>query len=208
MKKEFYYWPRFDFFIGKTFSFLSPMAWTWVSFVLAVVAFALTATQYIYWGFTIFLISTLLDAVDGRVARYVDNATYLGAFADGVIDRFVDALVIMCYFYFKLPTWGLNINLLLFLLLFATLLPPFIVAYANHRRAVPDPTETVIWRFAFRVEYLVLLLAGNFFYPIEPIVTLVFLYLSFILNWATVIQAMILAFVKSKNYDQRIPSKK
>ncbi len=206
MKKEFYYTPRFDFYIGKIFSFLSPMIWTWISLIFGIVAFFLIISKCIFWGFTIFLISTLLDAVDGRVARYVDKATYLGAFADGVVDRFVDALIIMSYFYLELPSWGLNINLLLFLLLFATLMPPFIVAYANHRRAVPDPTETVIWRFAFRIEYLVLFLTALFFYPIEPVVTLVFIYLSFVLNWATVIQAMILAFIKAKNYDQRIPS--
>ena len=92
---------------------------------------------------------------------------------------------------------------MLFLLLFATLLPPFIVAYANHRLAVPDPTERVIWRFAFRIEYVILFLAALFFHPISPTTSLVLIYLSVILNWATVIQAMILTYIKAKNYEQK-----
>jgi archaetidylinositol phosphate synthase len=206
LKKEFFNWPRFQLFIGKNFSFLSPMAWTWVSFILAVAAFFVITIQYVYLGFTLFLLSTLIDAVDGRVARYQKSATYIGAFADGVIDRFVDALIIMSFYYFELPVWGLDINVLLFLLMFATIIPPFIVAYANHRHAVPDPSEKVIWRFAFRVEYLVLLIAAIFFYPMSPTVTLILIYITFVLNWATVIQSLILTFIKAKNYDQRNPS--
>ena len=182
------------------------MTWTWISLILAIAGFFVITFQYVYWGFTLFLLSTLVDAIDGRVARYQKNATYIGAFADGVIDRFVDALIIMSYFYFELPSWGLDINILLFLLLFATLIPPFIVAYANHRHAVPDPTEKVIWRFAFRIEYLVLFIAAIFFYPISPTVTLILIYVSFVLNWATVIQSLILTFIKAKNYDQKNPS--
>ena len=206
MKKEFFNWPGLQLFIGKNFSFLSPMTWTWISFLFAIAAFFMITLQYIYCGFALFLTSTLLDAVDGRVARYQNNATYIGAFADGVIDRFVDALIIMSFFYFELPTWGLDIDVLLFLLLFATLIPPFIVAYANHRQAVPDPTEKVIWRFAFRIEYLVLFIAAIFFYPISPTVTLILIYVSFVLNWATVFQSLILTFIKAKNYDQKNPS--
>ncbi|MBC8183449.1 CDP-alcohol phosphatidyltransferase family protein [candidate division KSB1 bacterium] len=206
MKKEFFNWPRLQLFVGKNFSFLSPMTWTWISLILAIAGFFVITFQYVYWGFTLFLLSTLVDAIDGRVARYQKNATYIGAFADGVIDRFVDALIIMSYFYFELPSWGLDINILLFLLLFATLIPPFIVAYANHRHAVPDPTEKVIWRFAFRIEYLVLFIAAIFFYPISPTVTLILIYVSFVLNWATVIQSLILTFIKAKNYDQKNPS--
>lgn len=208
MKKEFFNWPGLQSFIGKHFGFFSPMTWTWISLIVAVVAFFMITIQYVYWCFTLFLVSTLMDAIDGRLARFQKKATYIGAFTDGIIDRFVDALIIMSFFYLEFPKWGLNFNILLFLLLFATLLPPFIVAYANHRHAVPDPTEKVIWRFAFRIEYLVLFLSAIFFHPISPTAALILIYISFVLNWATVIQSLILTFIKAKNYDQHNPSDK
>ncbi len=194
---------RWGLFIGKNFSFLSPMTWTWLSLVFAVIGFFMIVFNNIYWGFAFFLISTLMDEIDGKVARCQNEVTYLGGFTDGVIDRFVDFLLIMSFFFLDLPKWGLDINLMLFTLLFATLLPPFIVAYANHRQAVPDATEKVIWRFAFRVEYIVLFLAAIFFYPISAALTLILIYISVVLNWATVIQSMILTFIKAKNYNQK-----
>jgi len=202
MIKEFFRMKHWGLFLGKHFSFLSPMTWTWLSLFIAVVAFIFVALKQIYLGFATFLISTLLDEIDGKVARYSNRATYIGGFTDGVVDRFVDFLLIFSFFFLEFPTWGFDINILLFVLLFVTLLPPFIVAYANHRQAVPDPTEKVIWRFAFRLEYLVLFMAVLFFYPISTTTALIFVYLSLILNGATVIQSMILTFIKAKNYNQ------
>ena len=85
---------RWGLFIGKHFSFLSPMTWTWLSLIIAVVAFIFIVLKQIYLGFFIFLISSLLDEVDGKVARYSKRATYIGGFTDGVVDRFVDFLLI------------------------------------------------------------------------------------------------------------------
>src|SRR6056297_1371953 len=84
-----------------------------------------------------------------KVARHSGRTTPLGAFWDGTVDRFVDALVIAVFFFVPFDQPRRQIDVLLFVLLFATLLPPFVVAYANHRGAVPDPTETVIHRWAF-----------------------------------------------------------
>ncbi|MBN1350467.1 CDP-alcohol phosphatidyltransferase family protein [candidate division KSB1 bacterium] len=203
MIKEFFEMKRWGLFVGTACSFFSPMTWTWLSLVAAIAAFILVALGFVYWGFAGFLISALMDEIDGKVARVTYRATYLGGFTDGTIDRFVDFLMILCFFFLELPEWGMDIKLMLFILLFATLLPPFIVAYANHRRAVPDPTEKVIWRFAFRIEYVVLFLAALFFQPIQSDISLVLLYIALVLNWATVIQSMILTFIKAKNYDQR-----
>lgn len=202
MIKEFTQMNRWGLFIGRHCSFLSPMTWTWLSLITAVFAFLSIVFQQNYLGFALFLISTLMDEIDGKVARVSNRATYIGGFTDGVVDRFVDFLMLWSLFFLDFPSWGLNINMLLFVLLFATLLPPFIVAYANHRQAVPDPTEKVIWRFAFRVEYVVIFLAVLFFQPINSNVALILLYFAVILNWSTVVQSFILTFIKAKNYNQ------
>lgn len=202
MIKEFVKMNRWGLFVGKNFSFLSPMTWTWLSLVTAIFAFLSVLTKNIYLGFVLFLFSNLMDEIDGKVARFSNRATYIGGFSDGVIDRFVDFLLIFCFFFVEFPDWAGDIKTILFVLLFATLLPPFIVAYANHRQAVPDPTEKVIWRFAFRVEYIILLLAALFFQPLSKHFALILILMTVVLNVATVLQAIILTFIKAKNYDQ------
>jgi phosphatidylglycerophosphate synthase len=202
MIKEFIQMKNWGKFVGKNCNFLSPMTWTWLSLIWAVFAFIAIVLKQVYLGFALFIVSCLMDEIDGKVARYSNRATYIGGFADGVVDRFVDFLLILSFFFLDFPSWGLDINILLFILLFATLLPPFIVAYANHRLAVPDPTEKVIWRFAFRIEYVIPFFAVILFQPTNPNVALILLYITVVLNWATVVQSLILTFIKAKNYNQ------
>lgn len=200
MQKEFFDRPWIRESIGKTFRFLPPNVWTTLSLVLAFVAFTAIVYDHFWLGVIIFTISAFCDFIDGKVARYKGIASTFGAWWDGVVDRFVDALVIACFFFFEFPCSQRQLDLMLFLLLFMTLLPPFIVAYANHRGAVPDPTEREIWRFAFRFEYIVLLGVSAVLQPVSINVSYYFLWATIVLMVATVIQSMILVFIKSKKY--------
>ena len=200
MQKEFFDRPWLNNFIGKTFRFFKPNTWTTLSIVLAGLGFAAIALGYLWCGIVLFMISAFCDFFDGRVARYTGTSSTLGAFWDGVADRFVDALLIACFFFFDFPCSQRFLDILLFVLLFATLLPPFIVAYANHRGAVPDPTERVVWRFAFRFEYIVLLGISAVLQPVSQVVSYYFLWAALILMIATVIQSIILVFIRAKDY--------
>ncbi len=187
--------------IGRTFKFLSPNTWTTVSLFVGVIAFVLVAVGHLYWGILFFVFSGMCDFIDGRVARYTGTASKFGAFWDGTVDRFVDALIIAGFFFLEFPVPELTHHMLLFALLFCILLPPFIVAYANHRGAVPDPTEKVIWRFAFRAEPILLLGISAALNPVAQMASFVFFLLSLFLMSATVVQSLILTFVRSKNYE-------
>ncbi|MBN1540927.1 CDP-alcohol phosphatidyltransferase family protein [candidate division KSB1 bacterium] len=200
MIKEFIETPRLEKWVGRTFSFLSPNTWTTVSLVIAVLAFALVISGRIFVGVSLFIFSTLCDLIDGKVARFSNRSSTLGAFWDGTVDRFVDSLLIACFFFLPLERDPMLIGLLLFLLLFTTLLPPFIVAYANHRGAVPDPTEKVIWRIAYRVEYLVPYIAAISVYPINPAFSYYLLWFNLIMMGTTVLQSIYMVFIKAKNY--------
>lgn len=187
--------------IGKTFKFLSPNTWTTVSLLVAFLAFFLVVLDHLYWGILFFIISGMCDFIDGRVARYTGTSSKFGAFWDGTVDRFVDALMIAGFFFLDFPVSDLTMHMLLFLLLFCILLPPFIVAYANHRGAVPDPSEKVIWRFAFRAEPILLLGISAALNPISQKVSFIFFLLPLILMGATVIQSLILTFIRAKDYE-------
>jgi phosphatidylglycerophosphate synthase len=203
MIKEFIDMPRLERWVGQTFRFLSPNTWTTVSLLVSAVAFVVVWIGHSGWGAALFGLGSLLDVVDGKVARLTGRSTKLGAFWDGTVDRFVDMLMILCLFKLPMPDPLLPQEILLFLLLFTTVLPPFIVAYANHRGAVPDPTEKVIWRFAFRIEYVILFVGAILLHGRSPLWSLYFVYASLVLMIATVIQSIILVFIKSKNYPQQ-----
>ena len=200
MIKEFIDMPGLERFVGKHFNFLSPNSWTTVSLLLAVAAFAAVIYAHLGLAVALFIISTLCDLIDGKVARYNNSASKLGAFWDGTVDRFVDALLIGCFFFVDLPISQRALGALLYVLLFTTLLPPFIVAYANHRGAVPDPTEKVIWRFAFRIEYVVFYVAALALNPVTPLISYYLLWAGLILMSATVVQSIWLVFAKAKLY--------
>ena len=192
--------PKVEKFIGKKCRFLSPNTWTTISLLLAILAFIVIIRSYIFWGIVLFTLSTICDFIDGKVARHTNRASAFGAFWDGTVDRFVDSLIIAIFFFLELPVSQSFLAVFLYLILFTTLLPPFIVAYANHRGAVPDPTEKVIWRFAHRVEYLVFYVGALIIHPFSPQLSYYLLWCGLILMSATTIQSIYLVFVKSKLY--------
>jgi archaetidylinositol phosphate synthase len=203
MFKEFFHFKRYEALVGKTFNFLSPMTWTYIGFFLPLFGFLGVAFGKLWIGLALFLLGGIIDEIDGKVARYSNRTTYLGGFTDGVADRFTDFFFILSFFFLPFPSWVIPIPMVLFLLLFVTLMPPFIVAYADHRKAVPDPTEKVIWRLSFRVEYYFLFVFVLIFHPISVKISFGLLIASLLLNAATVVQSIILAFIKSKNYPQK-----
>jgi archaetidylinositol phosphate synthase len=201
MIKEFIEMPRLEKAVGLTFRFLSPNTWTTLSLLLAIFATIVVFSQQRVWGGILFVVASLCDFIDGKVARINHKATHLGAFWDGIVDRFVDALLIFCFFDLTFPT-PFPIEKLLFWLLFVTLMPPFIVAYANHRLAIPDPTEKVIWRIAFRIEYFILFILVLLLNDFSPLWSYYALLASFVLMLVTLIQSIILVFIKARNFSQ------
>ncbi len=200
MQKDFFDKPWLRDSFGRVFSFLSPNAWTTLSLLFSVSGFTLVALGYLIPGLAGFILGSLCDFIDGKVARFTGKVSRIGAWWDGVADRFTDALFIGAFFFFDFPCSERQLALMLFALLFSTLMPPFIVAYANHRGAVPDPTERVIWRFAFRFEYLVILGISSLFQLVNTAWSLGFLWAALVLMAATVLQSLILVFIKAKNY--------
>jgi len=203
MIKEFFNLRRYEEIMGKSFSFFSPMTWTYIGFFPPALGFVSVALGQIWIGVILFLLGGVLDEIDGKVARWSGRTSYFGGFADGVVDRFADFFFILSFFFLDFPGGMLDIPVILFVLLFVTLMPPFIVAYANHRKTVPDPTEKVIWRFSFRIEYYFLFIFVLIFSRINIWISFYLMLFSLLLNGATVIQALVLVFIKSKNYPQQ-----
>lgn len=160
IKEKSQTWAKISKLLGVVFSHLpfSPNCYTWITLPIAAIAMLLIIAQWVALGVTLFIVSGILDLVDGALARHLQQASGRGAFLDGSLDRFIDFMLIFSYFWLPINTPWMPIGQWICLTVFFAIMPSFLVAYANHREAVKDPHETVIWRILNRGEMYVLML--------------------------------------------------
>lgn len=133
--------------IGLVFSRfgISPNTWTVMSLIPAVLGFiTLVVFQNLPVSLFFFILSGGIDAIDGAVARVTRSISALGAFLDGVIDRYVEILLytgLLFYLFHHGDVLGIPNPFLICLLIFGALMPTYIRAYAHHRGVVTDPTD-------------------------------------------------------------------
>jgi archaetidylinositol phosphate synthase len=121
----------------------SPMAWTMLSLFAAMAGFLALCLHSLGLGLALFVVSGMLDAVDGAVARATGNATSAGAFADGVADRYAELMLCLGLLLYLGPgeLLFLPMDIWFVLLIFGSLMTSFVRAYADHRGLVKDPDE-------------------------------------------------------------------
>ena len=124
---------------------LSPNAWTVLALLPAFVGLVCLVYGQLLLGAFFFILSGLVDAIDGAVARVTGAVTNLGAFLDGIIDRYVELLLYMGLLFFMLNNYTPEILMphayWIALLISGALMPTFVRAYADHRNVVTEPEE-------------------------------------------------------------------
>jgi archaetidylinositol phosphate synthase len=140
--------------LGAVFARLPfpPDCYTWLTVPVALIGLLCIMFNLIWAGVIFYLIAGIMDLVDGALARHLNRTTKRGAFLDGSLDRFIDFIVIFSYFWLSIETPWLPLGQWLCLAIFFAIMPSFVVAYANHRQAVADPEEKIIWRILNRGE--------------------------------------------------------
>ncbi|HPE63696.1 MAG TPA: CDP-alcohol phosphatidyltransferase family protein [Methanothrix sp.] len=143
---------------------LSPNAWTALALAVALVGFLALMDRRLLSGFILFLISGALDMVDGAVARATGQTSTAGAFLDGVLDRYVEALLILGIFFYLGPNaeFLIPIGAWIAILIFGAVMTSFVRAYADHRGLVKDQLVLAkeMGGLLERAERLILIYAG------------------------------------------------
>jgi phosphatidylglycerophosphate synthase len=204
MIKEFLNPDRFTLGMGRLAAKITPRpnVWTLISFFPAIFGFIFVAMGDVLSGIIMFILAGMMDSIDGAVARSQNRTTYLGAFLDGTTDRFVDFLLIFSFLFLDLPDFFMPFSWWIVIAGYFALMPTFIVAYANHRLAVPDPTEKIIWRILHRTEMyplFVIALITEVFSMDWAMYIIVF---TTVFSVITTFQTIYLTIKKSKNYPQ------
>jgi CDP-L-myo-inositol myo-inositolphosphotransferase len=74
---------------------ITPNQVTWISFVISIVAFILFVADNNITAGLIAQFSSIVDGVDGKLARLTNKVTVFGGFLDSVLDRYSDMFLIL-----------------------------------------------------------------------------------------------------------------
>jgi CDP-diacylglycerol--glycerol-3-phosphate 3-phosphatidyltransferase len=200
IKEKSQIWVLISKQLGKLFAKLPfpPIFYTWSTIPAGLVGMFFMIHQAIGLAIAFFLLAGLLDLIDGAVARHSNRTSYKGAFLDGSLDRFIDFMLIFSYFWLAIETPWLGLGQWICISIFVAIMPSFLVAYANHRQAVNDPHETVIWRILNRGEMYLLMLLVPFMSQYNAVWAGYLLVLFVILSTITTFQALFMTLYLSE----------
>jgi len=209
IKEKLQAWSNISAAIGKVACKLPfrPNFYSWMTLPIAVVAFSLVMYGHIKSSVFVFLLSGLFDLIDGAVARQSGQASHRGAFLDGCMDRVVDFLILFSYFYIPLATPLMPPEKWIYIAGFVVILPSFIVAYANHRQAVPDPDEKIVWRILNRGEMFALMMLVLIIAQYSALWAGYLLVTLVVLSSITVVQSFSLAMIHAQHQIRKMEDK-
>lgn len=199
MFREWIYNQKLSDFLGKIarISPFTPNGLTFLTVFVAGAGLYFATKQNVVLSLFFFILACVMDSVDGALARLIGTPTKLGAFIDGSLDRFTDFFLVFAFFFFDLPAVFIPFEYMMFALVYFTLIPTFVVAYANHRGAVDDPEEKKVWRIMncaeMRVAYFVALAIAK----INPLATSYILFAVMVMNIITSLHTIYLGIAKS-----------
>ena len=188
--------------IGLLFSKIgiSPNAWTILSLVPALAGLYLLFYGNLFLGLVFFVISAFIDIIDGNVARVTKSVSNLGAFMDGVIDRYVEFALYIGLWFFLLNAQPIifPMGFWIILLLFGSMMPSFVSAYADHRNVVTNDEQLKnMGGLMERFERLSLIYLGMLLGLINPLILNYFIILTSLLTNITAIQRIFSIVSKS-----------
>ncbi len=175
-----------------------------VSFLIGIFSSFLYILAYPAIAGILVQISSIIDGVDGELARATNQSSKLGGFFDTILDRFVDIAVVVAFSFYVISHFGPT-DVCILLLAFLSLAGTLMVSYLHSASRLflglhPIETGSVV-SFASRDVRLFLIFIGSifgYFYSISFILTL--LVLAVITNLYTVIGfvSLLRYYAKSK----------
>ena len=189
------YFPKFakkiSYHTGKLFSKIpiTPVEWTLLSIVPAVFGVFFLYVHDLATGLVLFVLAGAMDLIDGAVARETGKVTRIGAFLDGVTDRFVEFLMIIGLYLYGIPAFWIPGELWLIILLSAgTFMTSFVTAYADHKKVVFKEELWLIGGILARPERLIVIYASMLAGIYNPIYLTTAIAVGAILAVVTVMQ--------------------
>lgn len=105
---------------------ITPNQWTVISLIVALIGLYFVIVQDFFVATVLFLFSLLLDLVDGSIARARGMASNTGAYVDTIVDRYVEAIMLLGLFFVpQLSSILIPISVWIFLTLFGSMVTTY-----------------------------------------------------------------------------------
>ncbi|MBI4399404.1 CDP-alcohol phosphatidyltransferase family protein [Candidatus Micrarchaeota archaeon] len=177
---------------------ISPNAWTVLAIVPALIGFYFLVNKEMLYAIVAFVISGVIDGIDGGVARVTGRVTALGAYLDGIVDRFVEALLLFGLLFYGLVEYFLPAYVWVALLLFfGTVMTSYTRAYADHRKAIGEEDIRKMPGLLERPERLILIFLGMVASFYHPVYLTHFMIAATLLSVVTVLQRIFYVYSKA-----------
>ena len=136
---------------------LSPNQWTMLVILPTLISlYFILERQFLIAAFFL-LVSAFLDLVDGSVARVMGKVSKLGAYLDTIMDRYVEAVILLGLLFVGLPGFYVPAYVWIFVFFFGS----FMTTYAKSAAKEKDLVEIEIrGGLLERGERLIILFVG------------------------------------------------
>jgi CDP-diacylglycerol---glycerol-3-phosphate 3-phosphatidyltransferase len=169
---------------------LTPDALSMAGVLLCAAAAALVWLEYLGWGFFLggaatFVVGSVLDILDGALARSSGKGTAFGAFLDSTVDRVGEGFVLGAIALVLMRDgneWGVALT-------FAALMGSFLVSYTRARAEALNLRGDV-GRFGTRVERVAVIAVGLALAPLGGVLPWAMAVLT-ATAWITVVQRVL-----------------
>jgi phosphatidylglycerophosphate synthase len=128
--------------IGKTFARLglSPNQWTFLTIIPTLIALYFLIERQFLIAAVFFMLSALIDLVDGSVARFTGKVSKLGAYLDTIMDRYMEGIIVLGLLLAGLPHFYIPVYAWIFLYFLGS----FMTTYAKSAAKEKDLVEMEI----------------------------------------------------------------
>lgn len=168
---------------------LSANQWTLLSLLPAAAGFYAAYLALPLHSLFLFVLAGAIDALDGAVARAKKQVSEKGAYIDGIVDRLVEFLFVLSFFFYELPSFGFPpFFILMAILFFGSCMSAFATAYAEHRHVADAKKIARQPGILPRAERLILLFIALAAVPFYPAATSAILLATAALSFVTFCQ--------------------
>lgn len=136
---------------------VTPNGVTYTGFLLTVITALVLGTGAFVWGAVLLLVASLLDLVDGSLARATAQSSTFGAFLDSTLDRYSESVTFLALAYYYSGVAGSQWALML---IFLTVVGSLMVSYTRARAEALNIECKEGWMQ--RAERIALLIIGLF----------------------------------------------
>jgi phosphatidylglycerophosphate synthase len=125
-------------FCGRIFSKIcsSPNIWTAFGIIPAVLSFYFLVKQNFLIAAGFFILTAIIDFIDGSVARVTKRVSNFGAYLDTVVDRVTEFIILFGLYLIEYPDILWPTRLWLFFLLFGSLMTTYVKSAAFEKKIV------------------------------------------------------------------------